>query len=59
MHVKRGARQYGVRRRSTARIRCLVGAASTGRSRVSAQQQNKTKTSRRRRIPPPTESPEQ
>jgi len=28
-----------------------VGAASTGRSRVSAQQQNKTKTSRRRRVP--------
>jgi len=51
MHVKRGARQYGVRRRSTARIRCLVGAACTGRSRVSAQQQNKTKTSRRRRVP--------
>jgi len=59
MHIKRGARQYGVRRQSTARIRCLVGAARTGRSRVSAQQQNKTKTTRRRRVPPPTESPEQ
>ncbi|CAH1736477.1 unnamed protein product [Aphis gossypii] len=59
MHVLRGARQYGVRRRSTARIRCLVGAASTSRSRVSAQQQNKTKTSRRRRVLPPIKAPEQ